>query len=172
MSRTPLPKLVLSLVLVGASAALVGAGVMYLTTDAKTPRIDANQAPVTVPEVPPATAIPPLGADAFNRPMFNRDRAQGPDKAPPATTDNGDPSTSSGTSNAPGAPRDMSAMTVKGIIVSDRGARAALQAPGSGALTWVSAGDTIDGWKVDSITASTVRISNGDETAEIKIRED
>jgi len=63
-------------------------------------------------------------------------------------------------------------MTVKGVIISERGARAALQATGAAVLTWVKAGETVDGWKVESITASTVRISNGDEVVDLKVRED
>jgi len=170
MSRA-LPKFFLGLVLIGASAALAGAGVMSLATDAEAPRTVVDQEPVIVPAVPPAAVIPPIGTDAFTRPMFNRDRAQGPDNAPPATADNADPS-SSNPGSAPDAPGDMTAMTVKGVIISDRGARAALQAPGSSVLTWVGAGETVDGWKVESITASTVRLRNGDDVAELKVRED
>lgn len=169
MSRA-LPKFFLGLVLIGASAALAGAGVMSLATDAEAPRTVVDQEPVIVPAVPPAAVIPPIGTDAFIRPMFNRDRAQGPDNAPPAAADNADPS-SSNSGSAPDAPGDMT-MTVKGVIISDRGARAALQAPGSSVLTWVGAGETVDGWKVESITASTVRLRNGDAVAELKVRED
>jgi hypothetical protein len=170
MSRT-LPTFVIGLVLIGASAALVGAGFMSLTTDATAPRTNVNQEPVIVPAVPPAVAIPPMGTDAFTRPMFNRDRALGPDKAPPVTADNADPF-SQNPADTPDAPGDMTAMTVKGVIISDRGARAALQAPGSGALAWVKAGDTVNGWKVESITASAVRIRNGDDVAELKVRDE
>lgn len=172
MSRTPLPKIVLSLVLVGASAALVGAGIMSLTTDAQATRVSANPDQAVVPAVPPAETIPPIGEEAFTRPMFNRDREQGPDRAPPAAADNADPSTSSGAGNTQDEPGDMSAMTVKGVIISERGASAALHAAGASTLTWVKAGETVDGWKVESITASTVRISKGDEVAELKVRED
>lgn len=170
MSRA-LPKFVLGLVLIGASAALAGAGVISFATDAKAPRINVRQEPVIVPAVPPAVAIPPIGTDAFTRPMFNRDRAQGPDKAPPVTADNADPS-SSNTGDGSDAPGDVTAMTARGVIISDRGARAALQIPGSSALTWVGAGETVDGWKVESITENTVRIRNGDDVAELKVRED
>jgi hypothetical protein len=172
MSGQPLPKLVLGIALVGASIALAAAGATSLTTDARAPRVNASQEQAPIPPVPPATVAPPIGDDAFTRPMFNRNRALGPDKAPPAPADSSDPSTSPSASNAPDATGDMSDMTIKGIIVTDRGARAALQAPGSNALTWVSAGDTIDGWKVERITADSVRISNGDEVTEIRIRDD
>lgn len=166
MSRQPLLKFVLGLVIIGASAALMGAGIVSLSTDAKAPRANASQDQVTIPTVPPAEAIPPIGTDAFTRPMFNRDRALGPDKAPPAPSDSTDPS---GTDSAPDAPADASAMVLKGIIVTDRGARAGLQAPGSDALTWVRTGETIDGWKVEAITQNSVRIRNGDEVVELKI---
>jgi len=169
MSGQPLPKLVLSLVLVAASAALVGVGITSLTTDAKAPNGAASQPPVVVPAVPPAEVVPPIGTDAFTRPMFNRDRAQGPDKAPPPTSDTPDSSTAANTDNTPD---DMSAMEVKGVIISDRGASAGLRAPGSGALTWVRIGDTINGWKVEAITVSSVRIRNGEDVAEINVSED
>jgi hypothetical protein len=172
MSRTPLPKLALGLLLVGTSAALAGAGVVSLTTDAKVARVNAGPEQVVVPAVPPAAAVPPVGDEAFTRPMFNSQRALGPDKVPPAKADNADPSASDGAGNTPDAPGDMSAMTVRGIIISERGARAALQAPGAAALTWVKVGETVDGWNVESITASTVRISDGDKVVDLKVRED
>lgn len=171
MSRA-LPKFVLGLLLIGASATLAGAGILSLATDPKATRTSVDQDPVIVPAVPPAAAIPPIGTDAFTRPMFNRDRAQGPDKAPPAAADNADPSASSGVDTAPDAAGDMSAMTVKGVIISDRGARAALQSPGATSLIWVTSGETVDGWTVESITSSAVRMRNGDEVAELSVRKD
>lgn len=172
MSRTRFPKIVLGLVLAAASAAMAGAGVGSLTTNARATRVNASPDQVVVPAVPPAAAIPPIGGEAFTRPMFNSERALGPDKAPPAMADNADPSISVGTGNSPDAPGDMSAMAVKGIIISERGTRAALQAAGAAVLTWVQAGETVDGWRVESITASTVRISNGDQVVDLRIRED
>lgn len=172
MARQPLPKLALSVLLIGASAALIGSGILSLTTDAKVMRPDAEQEPVTIPAVPPIETAPEVGTDAFVRPMFHRNRAPGPDKAPPQSAiDLADPSAPV-TGNEPDAPGDASAFVVKGIIIGENGARAALQNPGDGSLTWVRSGETIQGWKVDSINANRVRISNGDEVVEIKVRED
>lgn len=172
MSRQPLPKLALSVVLIGASAALIGLGIVSLTTDAKAARGEAGKEPVVIPAVPPIEAAPEIATDAFTRPMFHRDREPGPDKAPPASaTDPSDPSVPP-SDNEPGAPGDASAILVKGIIIGVNGARAGLLTPTSGSLVWVKSGDTFDGWKVESINASRVRISNGDEVVEIKIRED
>lgn len=172
MSIMTRPKTALGLILLGASAALAGAGLIFLTTDAKATRVNASQDQVVIPAVPPAAATPAVGDEAFTRPMFNSQRALGPDKVPPATAENSDPSASDGAGNMPDAPGDMPAMTVKGIIISERGARAALQVPGAAALTWVRVGETVGGWNVETITASTVRISNGDAVADLKVRED
>lgn len=172
MSQRRLPILVLSVFLAGASAALLASGALSLTTDAKAPSVSARQEPAPIPTVPPSKAVPPIGTDAFTRPMFNSERAQGPDKAPPITADTTNPSAASSAGDASDSATDVSALQVKGIIISDRGARAAVLSPGSGALTWISRGQAIGDWKVESITATTVRFRNGDEVAEIKIRKD
>jgi hypothetical protein len=172
MSQQRLPTFALSLVLAGVSAALLASGALSLTTDAKAPSVSARQEPAPIPTVPPAMVVPPIGTDAFTRPMFNSERAQGPDKAPQPTADTSNPSAASSAANESDAPSDVSALDVKGIILSDRGARAAVMSPGSGALTWVGVGQAIGDWKVESITATTVRFRNGDEVAEIKIRKD
>lgn len=172
MSQQRIPALVLSLVLVGASVALAASGAMSLATDAKAPPARSGQEPVSIPAVPAARAVPPIGTDAFTRPMFNSERAQGSDKAPPTPTEASDPSTTASAAAEPEGTEDIASLVLKGIIVSERGARAALLSPGSGKLTWVTAGYTFGAWKVDYITATTVRFRNGDEVAEIKIRKD
>jgi hypothetical protein len=173
MARQPLPRLALSVLLIGASAALVGVGIISLTTDARSQRGDASKEPVTIPAMPPIETPPDVGTDAYTRPMFHRDRAPGPDKAPPqSATDPSNPSDPTSTGNAPDAAADASNLVVKGIIIGENGARAGLQNPGDATLTWVRAGETIQGWKVESINASRVRISNGDDVVEIKVRED
>jgi hypothetical protein len=172
MARRPLPQLALTVLLAGASAVLMGVGVVSLTTDATSQRGDAGNEPVTIPAVPPIETPPDVGTDAFTRPMFNRERALGPDRAPPVSaTDPADP-TAPSTGNEPDAPGDASSLVVKGIIIGEYGARAGLQNPGDATLTWVRAGETIQGWKVESINANRVRISNGDEVVDIKVRED
>lgn len=173
MFRQPLPKLVLSLLVAGAAVVLTALGIIWLTTDAKIARADASKEPVTIPVVPSPEAVPEAGTDAFTRPMFHRDRALGPDKAPIVPeTDPADPSDPGSPDVTSAGPGDASAITVKGIIINGNGARAALQSSGSTELTWVRRGDTFDGWKVDSIGASGVRISNGDEVVEVKVRKD
>jgi hypothetical protein len=173
MFRQPLPKLVLSLIIAGAAAVLIALGIIWLTTDARIARADAGKEPVIIPAVPSPEAVPETGADAFTRPMFHRDRALGPDKAPIApATDPADPSDPASPDTTTAGPGDASAIAVKGIIINGNGARAALQSSGSTELTWVRRGDTFDGWKVDSIGANSVRISNGDEVVEVKVRKD
>jgi hypothetical protein len=172
MARQPLPKLALSVLLIGASALLMGSGILSLTTDAKLQRGDASKEPVTIPAVPPIETPPSVGSDAYTRPMFNRNRAPGPDKAPPqSAADPADPSAPT-TGSEPDAPGDAAGILVKGIIIGENGARAGLLSANSGGLVWVRTGQSFEGWKVESINASRVRISNGDEVVEIKVRED
>ena len=169
MARQPLPKTVLAVILFGSSAALVAAGLSFLTTNAAAPRAGAAASPVALPAVPSPEAVLPIGTDAFTRPMFHRDRAPGPDKAPAIAPDASGPTPAdSATDDA----TDGSGVSIRGIIVSDRGPRAALQSSRTGTLTWVRVGDTVDSWKVETISATTVRIRKDDEVVELKIRED
>jgi hypothetical protein len=165
MSGQSLPRLILTIILAAAVVALLGLGVMFRATDPLAPA-SGHTAPVTVPEVPGAEQAPPAGARAFERPVFHRDRAPGPDKAPASSDADPDaPDTST-------AQSDGSEIRLRGIIIGERGARAALQGATAVDPTWVGKGDTVDGWTVETITADTVRLRNGDETVVIKFSRD
>lgn len=160
MSSQPAPRLVISLVIGAAIVALLGAGIIFLTTDPLAPSGN-GQAAVEIPAVPETQPPPEQGTEAFTRPMFNSQRAPGPD-GPPA-------SASTDTASSDTAGSDIaSEFTLKGVIIGERGARAALQSDTAPDQTWVGVGDTVDGWKVESINAQRVRLRNGDEVVELK----
>ncbi len=155
------PRFIISLLTGAAIVALLGAGVIFLTTDPLASS-GSGQATVAIPAVPETQTAPEPGDEAFRRPMFSRDRAPGPDGPPAAPADGAATET---TNDARAA--DFS---LKGVIIGERGARAALQANTAPDQTWVGVGDTVDGWKVESITSSRVRLRNGDEVVELKIQ--
>ncbi len=168
MLSQPASKMAVTLTLGVAIVALLGAGVIFRTTDPLTPTGDVS-AEVEIPAMPETGDAPELGTEAFTRPMFSRDRAPGGDKAPAATVENGDPTQPSDSGDAS---EDPSAFALKGIIIGERGARAALQPANAAEPTWVGAGDTVGGWKVESINAERVRLRSGDEVVEIKFSRD
>lgn len=154
------PRMVISLVTGAAIVALLGAGVIFLTTDPLASSGD-GQGDVEIPVVPDMQSPPEQGTEAFTRPMFSRDRAPGPDGPPAAASSDG---ASGDTVNAGKA----SGFTLKGVIIGERGARAALQSDKATEPTWVGSGQTVDGWKVESINSQRVRLRNGDEVVELK----
>lgn len=156
------PRFVISLVIGAAIVALLGAGVIFLTTDPLAPSGN-GQAAVEIPAVPETQAPPELGGEAFTRPMFNSQRALGPDGPPASASTDG--------ANTETADSDVATeFTLKGVIIGERGARAALQSDTAPDQTWVGVGDTVDGWKVESINSQRVRLRNGDEVVELKIQ--
>lgn len=156
------PRTVISLVLGVAIVALLGAGVVFMTTDPLTPS-GTGQA-MEIPAVPETVQPPEPGTEAFERPMFNRDREPGPD-GPPAQAGANPSADASGRG-------DAAKFSLRGIIIGERGARAALQPHTAPEPTWVGAGDTLDGWKVESIKEKLVRLRNGDDVVELKFSGD
>jgi hypothetical protein len=167
MFGQPASRIAINLTLGVAIVALLGAAIIFRTTDPLTPS-GGPSAIVEIPAMPETGATPEQGTAAFTRPMFSRDRAPGGDVAPPITSDGNDPTQPSGNDTG----EDPGAFALKGIIIGERGARAALQPANAAEPTWVGAGDTVGGWKVESINAERVRLRNGDEVVEIKFSRD
>ena len=165
--QSPL-KLMASLVLGAGTVALVASGLTSITTNAAAPRAEPGS--IAIPEAPATAPTPPFGSEAYTRPMFHRDREPGPDRAPPA--DVADPAAPTPPDGSPAPAGDLSAFTLKGVIIGERNARAALLAPGAAEPVWVARGDTLEGWTIEAITANGVRIRNGDDAAEIKFLKD
>lgn len=155
------PRFVLSLLIGAATVVLLGAGVIFLTTDPLAPSGNGQTA-VTIPAVPETRPPPEFGDEAFRRPMFSSNRAPGPDGPPTASADSATTETANGARAAE--------FSLKGVIIGERGARAALQSDTAPDQTWVGVGDTVDGWKVESINSNRVRLRNGDEVVELKIQ--
>jgi hypothetical protein len=170
MAGQNLPRIVLGAVLLVAVGGLIALGVMYRLTDPAAPSGAPGE--VSIPDVPDAEQAPPVGTDAFERPLFHRTREPGPDGPPAFTEPSSDPDTSGA---APGTVRraaDPSQFTLQGIIVGERGARAAVRGATATGPTWVKRGDEVDGWTVESITADIVRLRKGDQVAELKFSRD
>jgi hypothetical protein len=168
MASQTLPKFGITLALGAATAALIAAGTSFRATDATVPPA-AEAGEISIPSAPPVSEALPMPTDAFTRPMFHANRGPGLDKAPTVAPDDttqpaGDPDASE--------PAAADGFVLKGLIIGDRGARVALQSSSGGAPVWAKVGETVEGWKVESITADRVRIRNGDEVAEIKLFED
>jgi hypothetical protein len=165
MAGQSIPRLALTLAAAVGVVALLGVGIMFRAADPLAPAGNSS-ASVAVPEVPGAEPAQAFGTRAFERPLFHRDRAPGPDKAPAS------PDSAPDAPDTAGAQGDGSAIRLRGIIIGERGARAALQGDTAVEPTWVGKGDTVDGWTVETITADTVRLRNGDETVVIKFSRD
>jgi hypothetical protein len=173
MANQILPRLGATLVLGAAAAGLVAAGLAFRAADVTTPpAIEPGE--ISIPAAPPVSEAPPMATDAFTRPVFHANREPGPDKAPAVPADvatdpiDGEPAEPAEPGDAPAG----DSFVLKGLIIGDRGARVALQAPSGGAPVWAKVGDEVEGWTVDSITSDRVRLRNGDEIAEIKLFKD
>lgn len=154
-----------SLVMLAAAAGFVALGLQFRSTDMAAMAAAKSNDPVVIPAVPPAAQVADAATDAFERPLFHRDRQPGPD-GPPAALPGDDP-------DAPDAStEDAPAPTLKGLIIGVRGGKASLApSDGSGAV-WVKVGEDVGGWTVEAITSKGVRVRNGDEVAELNFKKD
>lgn len=170
MASHTLPRFGITLLLGAAAAGLVLAGLSFRATDATIPP-DIEPGEVTIPTAPPVSDAPPMATDAFTRPLFHANREPGPDKAPAVPADVA-PDPVDGEPAEPGDAPAAESFVLKGLIIGERGARVALQAPSGGAPVWAKVGDAVEGWTVDAINADRVRLRNGDQVAEIKLFKD
>lgn len=167
MSGQPFPRLLATAVLGAGIVGLVAAGAMFRMTDPAATSADGQ--PVAIPEFPATEPPPPAGKRAFEQPLFHRNRAPGPDGPPAAPAS--DPSDPSGPAQT-ASTGDAAGFKLKGVIINDRVARVAIQGANATAPVWVSKGQQVDGWTVETITAAMVRLRNGDEVAELKFSRD
>lgn len=166
MSGQPFPRLLATAVLGAGIVGLVAAGAMFRMTDPAAAPADGQ--PVAIPEVPATEPPPPPGVRAFEQPLFHRNRAPGPDGPPAIAADPADPSGPAQSASS----GDAASFKLKGVIINDRVARVAIQGATATAPVWVSKGEEVDGWTVETITAAMVRLRNGDEVAELKFSRD
>jgi hypothetical protein len=169
MASQTLPKLAAVLLLGGASAGLVAAGLTFRATDVTALPV-SEPGEVVVPSAPPVSEATPMPTDAFTRPLFHANREPGPDKAPAIPAD--DVTEPSDPEDTASEPASAESFVLKGLIIGDRGARVALQSPNGGAPVWANVGDEVEGWTVEAIKSDRVRLRNGDQVAEIKLFKD
>jgi hypothetical protein len=167
MSGPSLSRVLIPAALVVVTGGLVALGLQFRATDAAAMANDRGTEEVVIPSAPPVSQPADAKTDAFDRPMFHRNRAPGPDKAPalPAETAP-DPQAT----DEPGA--NAQSFVLKGIIIGERGARASIATADAPAGVWVKVGDDLQGWTIASIGASRVKIRNGDDVADIKFPDD
>ncbi len=155
-----------AVVMLTAAGALVALGIQFRATDMAAMAAATNSEPVTIPPFPPATQAETQATDAFTRPLFTRERAPGPDKAPAIASVSADPDASDTPDDSATAP------ILKGLIIGERGGRVALQPADASAAVWVKVGEKVGGWTVEAITVRGVRVRNGDAVADIKFSKD
>ncbi len=155
-----------AVVMLAAAGALVVLGVQFRMTDLAAMAAATSSEPVAIPTFPPAVQAETDATDAFTRPLFTRDRAPGPDKAPAVVSASEDPDAPDGDDDSTTAP------VLKGLIIGERGGRVALQAADASTAMWVKVGEQVGGWTVEAITARGVRVRNGDTVADIKFSKD
>lgn len=155
-----------AVVMLAAAGGLLALGIRFRTTDMAAMAAAGGAEPVTIPAFPTATPAETEATDAFTRPLFTRDRAPGPDKAPVTAAVSDDP-------DAPDASEDsQTAPVLKGLIIGERGGRVALQSADASTPVWAKVGEEVGGWTVEAITARGVRVRNGDNVADIKFSKD
>lgn len=155
-----------AVLLLAAAGGLTALGVRFRTADVAAMAAATGSEPVTIPTFPPATQADPEATDAFTRPMFTRERAPGPDKAPAPAVAGDDPDAPEDTDDSATAP------VLKGLIIGERGGRVALQPADAGTAVWVKVGEEVGGWTVEAITARGARVRNGDTVVDIKFSKD
>lgn len=154
-----------SLVMLAAAAGCVALGIQFRSTDMAAMAAAKSNDPIVIPTVPPAAPLAEPATDAFERPLFHRDRQPGPDGPPPAPPSDDPNAPEASTEGAP-------APTLKGLIIGVRGSKASLvPSDGSGAV-WAKVGEDVGGWTVEAITSKGVRVRNGDEVAELNFKKD
>jgi hypothetical protein len=153
------------LLLATAAAGLTALGLHFRTTDVAAMAKAGGSEAVIIPVFPGPSQPQTESTDAFTRPMFHRDRAPGPDKAPvsPVSADPDAPNATGETSEAP---------VLKGLIIGELGARVALKSSDAAAPVWVKVGEAVGGWTVEVITSKGVRIRSGDEVVDVKFSDD
>ncbi len=164
MAANALPGLVVSAALALGVGGFTYAGAQFMGADASLAGDAASVAPIQLPEIPPPADPELLSAEATNRPVFHPARLPIDDPGAPAV-------------NVASANVDAVKATgavdykLRGVVIGDGPARAGLLRPGSSELVWVKAGQDLEGWSVEAVTADGVRLRSGDEVAEIKIVE-
>lgn len=154
-----------AIVMLAMAGGLVALGLQFRATDMAAMASANRNEPVSIPAIPPAPRLEEAATDAYERPLFHRDRQPGQDGPPaqPVDPDNPDAEASNEGAAAP---------TLKGLIIGERGSKASLMpADGSGAV-WAKVGEDVGGWTVEAITSKGVRVRNGDEVAEINFKKD
>lgn len=160
------PKIVPTVAMLAVAGGLVALGIQFRATDMAAMAAAGGTEPVTIPTFPPATQAETEATDAFTRPLFTRDRAPGPDKAPAIVNTSTDPDSPDSSNESSEAP------TLKGLIIGERGGRVALQSADASAPVWAKVGEEVGGWTVEAITVRGVRVRNGDNVADIMFSKD
>lgn len=149
MSFVRAPTALVSAILAGICAILLLA-LTLLTTGS----VGKSDAPVLVrpslaaPDLPALATLPDRERASADKPLFH------PDRRPIADASAG---AASGTETATVAP-----FRLKGIVMANGTARASLARDGDGDIQWVSRGNTIDGWTLESVRSDRVVMSRGE----------
>lgn len=170
MAGQNLPRIAVGALLLAGIGGLLALGVIFRMTDPTAPTSATGE--VSIPAVPETEEAPPVGTDAFERPLFHRTREPGPDGPPAVTEPSTDPDSTGAEPSTGERAGDPAEFTLQGIIVGERGARAAVRGATATGPTWVKRGDEIDGWTVESITTNVVKLRKGDQVAELKFSRD
>ena len=162
MSGSALSGYLVPVALAISTAGFSAAGMQFLGADPAAMRSPDSTEPMDPPEIPLSSPPDLMSEEAIRRPVFHRERSpiDDPGKAPVAIAD-----APPDTDQAAGPP----AFELRGVVIVDGAARAGLLPPGTSELTWVTRGQDINGWTVESITANAVNLKSGDETATISI---
>lgn len=164
MAANALPGLVVSAALALGVGGFTYAGAQFMSADPSLVGDAASVAPIQLPEIPPPADPELLSAEATSRPVFHPERLPIDDPGLPAVD------ASSDKVDAVKA-NDAVNYKLRGVVIGDGPARAGVLQPGSSELVWVKAGQNLEGWTVEAVTADGVRLRSGDEVAEIRIVE-
>lgn len=145
--------------LVAGSAALFAAGFGFLASDAKIETAAVEAREPALPIIPDTQQPSSAGAEAFRRPLFQRDRTAIDEPSDVATSPSG-------------AIASSGDMRLKGILINGVRARASLQLADGDTPVWLSVGEEAGAWTIDAITPESVRLSSGDEVVELRLYED
>jgi hypothetical protein len=119
---------------------------------------------VELPALPPAPAFAPPPPEDFaelaSRPLFAPSRRPpAPPVAPPAEAE---------AEPTPAVAAAPLLASLVGITITGEGRAALIAVPGARAR-WLREGEAFEGWRVEAILANAVRLSRGDEAAELEL---
>lgn len=148
MSFVRAPTAIVAATLAGICALLLLALTLLTTgTGSRVAAPDIVRPTLTPPAMPALTTAPDRVRASAEKPLFH------PDRKPHAST-----------AEASGAAAELTEapFQLKGIVLANGTARASLQRNVEGDIQWVNRGNTIDGWKLESVRSDRVELSRGE----------